>query len=298
MRCPRCHAPVPAAVPPAGAGEERRAAGEGERAPSFCRECGAPLRLGDEPRPPPLDASVVMDRRAAGRAGPESTFTGLPMPGAAPGTPARGATGELAALERSHWDLRVPAAAEGTGPRTGAAAAIAHGETTPGQGLPDAEVDALEVHLRRPPSWRRAAADALDFLPFAAGGIALGRSLVLAAAAGLPAPATGIDGFLDLLARERVIVLSIAAAVTLAMGTYATLAHALAGATLGKRLLGLAVVGPDGARPSLGRSTARSALAVLSAALLGLGLLLPFFTRSGRALHDLVARTWVVEAPP
>lgn len=304
MRCPRCHAPVPAPVLAAGAGKERRTSGGPEpRAPSFCRECGAPLSLADEPRPPPLDASLVMDRRIGGRVGPEDTFaglqpSGLPTPGAAgDAAPSPAAKGELAALERSHWDLHVPAGAADAGAPPAAAAALAYGEPTPGQGLPDAEVDALEVHLRRPPGWRRAAADALDFLPFVAGGIALARSLIRAAGVGLPAPATGLDGFLDLLARERVIVLSIAAAVTLAVGTYATLAHALAGATLGKRLLGLVVVGPDGARPSLGRSTARSALAVLSTLLLGLGLLLPFFTRSGRALHDLLARTWVVEAP-
>jgi uncharacterized RDD family membrane protein YckC len=88
----------------------------------------------------------------------------------------------------------------------------------------------------------------------------------------------------------------VTAAVTLAVAVYATLAHALAGATLGKRLLGLAVVGPDGRRPSLGRSAARAGLAILSATLLGLGLLLALFTRSGRALHDLAARTWVVDA--
>lgn len=294
MRCPRCHAPVPVAVPPTG----KAGPGASEaRAPAFCRECGAPLRLADEPRPPPLDASLVLDRRTPGRPAAETTFAGLGSPEAArDAPPAPAVTGGLAAVERSHWDLHVPAGAEGPGPSPAAAPARAVGEQTPGQGLPDAEVDALEIHLRRPPSWRRAAADALDFGPFVAGGILLGRWLIRTAA-GLPAPATGLDGFLDLLARERVIVLSLAAAVTLAMGTYATLAHALAGATLGKRLLGLAVVGPDGARPSLGRSTARSALAVLSAALLGLGLLLPYFTRSGRALHDLLARTWVVEAP-
>jgi uncharacterized RDD family membrane protein YckC len=228
-----------------------------------------------------------MDRRVAGRT--DSTLTGSPA-SASPEDALEAPAGDLAALERSQWDLGRPAVVEGAGPPAAAATALA-ADWTP------AEVDALEIHLRRPPSWRRAAAEAVDVLPFAAGGIALARWLIRAAAAGLPAPATGIDGFLDLLARERVIVLSVAAAVTLALSTYATLAHALAGATLGKRLLGLAVVGPDGARPSLARSAARSALVVLSAALLGLGLLLPYFTRSGRALHDLLARTWVVEAP-
>ena len=93
------------------------------------------------------------------------------------------------------------------------------------------------------------------------------------------------------------IVLSVAAGVVVALAVYATLAHALAGATLGKRLLRLRVVGPDGARPTLARSAARSALAVVSAAALGLGFLLALFAPRGRALHDLVARTWVVAQP-
>jgi uncharacterized RDD family membrane protein YckC len=117
------------------------------------------------------------------------------------------------------------------------------------------------------------------------------------ATAGVPGPATGLD-LLDFVARERVIVVSVAAAAAVALAVYATLAHALAGATLGKRLLGLRVVGPDGARPTLARSAARSALALASAAALGLGFLLALFTASGRALHDLLARTWVVDAQP
>jgi uncharacterized RDD family membrane protein YckC len=36
---------------------------------------------------------------------------------------------------------------------------------------------------------------------------------------------------------------------------------------------------------------------VLSVALVGLGVLLALFTRSGRALHDFLAGTWVVVRP-
>ena len=78
---------------------------------------------------------------------------------------------------------------------------------------------------------------------------------------------------------------------------YVALGHALMGATLGKRLLGLRVVGPDGAMPGLGRSAARAALAVLGTAALGLGVLLALFTRRGHSLHDLVADTIVVRVP-
>ncbi len=69
------------------------------------------------------------------------------------------------------------------------------------------------------------------------------------------------------------------------------------GQTLGKRLLGLRIVATDGGRPSLLRCAIRSALSLVSLGLLGLGFLLALFNRSGRSLHDLLAGTWVVEAP-
>jgi uncharacterized RDD family membrane protein YckC len=155
----------------------------------------------------------------------------------------------------------------------------------------------VEVHVRRAEPWRRATAWAIDALPFAAAAVALARAFVREATVSVPGPVTGLD-LLDFVARERVIVLSVAAVATVALGVYTTLAHALAGATLGKRLLRLRIVGPDGTRPSLGRSAARAALALVSAGALGLGFLLALFTPSGRALHDLLARTWVVDAQP
>jgi uncharacterized RDD family membrane protein YckC len=162
--------------------------------------------------------------------------------------------------------------------------------------LPDAEIGSVEIHVRRAAPWRRAAAWAVDLVPFATACAALTSWLARQAAA-VRVSSAGMEGALDLLAREQVVASSIAGALFLALFSYATLAHALGGATLGKWLLHLKVVGPDGARPSLGRSAVRSALAGFSFALLGLGFLLALFTRSGRALHDLLARTWVVEAP-
>jgi uncharacterized RDD family membrane protein YckC len=85
--------------------------------------------------------------------------------------------------------------------------------------------------------------------------------------------------------------------VVVAGWAYATLAHALAGATLGKRIAGLRVVGPDGRPPSFGRSAARSAWALASLSLLGLGLAPALVSPSGRALHDLLAGTRVVVEP-
>jgi uncharacterized RDD family membrane protein YckC len=282
VRCPRCHASIPA-VPPARGGAPRR--------PAFCRECGAPRGLAAEPAPAALDGSLAIDRRVAERRGKDPTFTGLgPTPATREPAPAP-RPAALADADRSHWDLG-SARATAAGPAPAVTATVDELSTDS-----DVEVDPLEVHLRRAGSLRRVLAGAIDVLPFLAGGLALARAFVRAAGRGLPAPATGLDGLLDLVAREQVIVLSVAAVVTLALGAYATLAHALAGATLGKRLLGLRVVGRDGVRPSFARSTARSALLVLSVVLLGLGVLLALFTRSGRGLHDLVARTWVVEAP-
>jgi uncharacterized RDD family membrane protein YckC len=265
VRCPRCHLET------------------GDPAPAFCTGCGAPLRLREEPAARRLDVPLSIDRRGE---------RDEPVP--PPPLPVVGAPAELPG--RSHWDL-------------GGALAIAQRDAEPlpvnptarvpsaapsgPDELPEPEPGVVEIRLRRPETWRRAAAAALDVGPFVAGGGALVSSLL--SDAGLAAPVTGLGTLLDLVARERVIVLSVAAALTLAVAVYSTLAHGLAGATLGKRLLGLTVVGPDGRRPSLGRSAARAGLALLSAALLGLGLLLALFTRSGRGLHDYAARTWVVD---
>jgi uncharacterized RDD family membrane protein YckC len=242
-----------------------------------------------------------MDRRGGERVGLESApgdvagpVEALALVGAAPRV-----------AERSHWDLGDVVAAARVEPlgvppdvtRDGVAPSLPPEGALDAVSDLDVQVDSLEIRLRRPASWRRVAAGALDALPFAAAGLGLARSLLRDVAGGLPAPTTGLDGLLDLVSRERAIVLSVAATVTLAVAVYATLAHALAGATLGKWLLGLRLVGPDGRRPSLGRSAWRAALAVVSGVLLGLGFHVALFTRSGRALHDVAARTWVVEAP-
>jgi resuscitation-promoting factor RpfA len=260
----------------------------------------------EEPRPTEWSAGKAIGAKA--RSKPESE----PRP--EPGRPGHGlvhwnagVSGAAASDARgaksdvSSWDLgRVAAAAAGEPapavgplPDTGE---FAWGDRAVPPDAPPAAVARAEVHRRRAPPWRRVLAWAVDVGPLAAGVFVLGRSLLGSAAAALPAPADGLDGLIDLVAREGRIVLSLLALLAVALAVYTTLAHALAGATLGKWMFGLRVVGPQGTRPSLGRSAARSALAVLSAALLGLGFLLALFTRSGRALHDFLARTWVVEA--
>jgi resuscitation-promoting factor RpfA len=155
-------------------------------------------------------------------------------------------------------------------------------------------VDALEIHLRRPAAWRRAVAWVVDGLPFLAlFAWALGRLQGEGILGGL----AGLWNAVQLASGTAPLALPLLGAVAVAAFVYHFLAHVLAGATLGKWLLRLRVVGPDGRRPTPGRSAARAALAAVSVGGLGLGLLLALFTRSGRAFHDLVASTWVVEAP-
>jgi uncharacterized RDD family membrane protein YckC len=131
------------------------------------------------------------------------------------------------------------------------------------------------IELRRARSWKRAAAWALDGAPFA----------VLA---WLSASWLGAD---------LALLIPALTALALAGFVYQLLCHWLLGATFGKRVVGLRVVGLDGARPGLGRSAGRAAASVLGVMLLGIGPLVALFTRTGRGLHDFAAGTAVVEAP-
>jgi uncharacterized RDD family membrane protein YckC len=156
-------------------------------------------------------------------------------------------------------------------------------------------VGAVEVHLRRAPDWKRLLAWVLDGLPFAAL-FAFGLRVALDRL-----PHAGVLDFstaLDLATAEASgITAPVFLGALVIFVVYHALAHALCGATLGKRLVRIRVVGPDGRRPGLGRAAIRAFLAGFSLVFLGLGVILALFTRSGRALHDLLARTWVVEAP-
>jgi uncharacterized RDD family membrane protein YckC len=155
-------------------------------------------------------------------------------------------------------------------------------------------VDALEIQLRRPAAWRRPLSWLVDAIPFAA---FLALALRAAHAGGAAPAGTAAVQLAWRALSDTALSLPILG-VTAVLGlVYQLLCHTLAGATLGKRLLGLRVVGPDGRRPSLLRSTIRAALSAISVAAVGLGVLLALFTVSGRSFHDLLARTWVVEAP-
>jgi uncharacterized RDD family membrane protein YckC len=156
-------------------------------------------------------------------------------------------------------------------------------------------VEPVEVHLRRAPDWKRVLAWVVDGLPF---GALFAFTLHLALDRLPHATPLDLSTALDLAGAEASAITGPIFAGTLVLFVvYHLLAHGLYGATLGKRLFGIRVVGRDGERPGLGRATVRAVLAATSLLLLGLGVLLALFTRSGRGLHDLLARTWVVEAP-
>ncbi len=148
------------------------------------------------------------------------------------------------------------------------------------------EVDAVEVQRVRAPAWRRIAAWAIDGALLAA----------ILAAMLLPVlgPVLGPGGSTQL----RDVAVPAVLVVALVAFVYQWLGVALVGATPGMLVAGLRVAGPDGERPSPGRSATRGVLGLGAAAALGVGILLALFTRSGRGAHDLGAGTWVVLAVP
>lgn len=142
---------------------------------------------------------------------------------------------------------------------------------------------AVPVHRTRAPAWRRA----LSWL-FDAGLLGALVALLLLAVTG---PVAGSEAARSLL---RSLALPVALLVALLAFAWQWLGVALAGGTPGLLLAGLRVVGPDGQRPAPGRAAVRAVLGLPAAGLLGAGLLLALFTRSGRGAHDLGAGTWVV----
>lgn len=299
-----------------------------------CPRCGAPLRLGQEPPPARLDRDLTLDRRGE-RERPTATPVAWPAVPRPPARSAPGAAGARPpGYERPpritprQWNLEEPgppgapeppvepldSGAVEDEPGEGEFQILGPlgGDTEPGpppaapraRELRPAHEDPAapyrptpvarprpvqaalafpaEVHLRRAPTWRRLLSWLVD------GALAAGLSWLLVAGgarlAGSPGPGSALLAPAALLA-------------ALLHFVHAALGHGLSGRTLGKWMLGLLLVGPDGRRPGPGRAAARSLLSLASAALLGLGLLLALFDRRGRALHDLVLRTAVVLAP-
>jgi len=68
--------------------------------------------------------------------------------------------------------------------------------------------------------------------------------------------------------------------------------------TLGKKVLGLKVVGLDGNRISFARASGRFFASILSGLILGIGYLMAAFNPKKQALHDQIAGTYVIKNTP
>lgn len=79
---------------------------------------------------------------------------------------------------------------------------------------------------------------------------------------------------------------------------YFAVGWGLVGATVGKRILGLRIVDHQGRSPiGLSRAFLRLAAYSVSSVTLGMGHLLVVLRPDRRALHDILAGTWVVRKP-
>jgi uncharacterized RDD family membrane protein YckC len=76
---------------------------------------------------------------------------------------------------------------------------------------------------------------------------------------------------------------------------YEPVCLSLWGTTLGKKVFSLRVVGPGERKPTFGRALARSVSKFISAQLLYIGHLVAAVRGDKRALHDLIADTWVIQ---
>lgn len=163
-------------------------------------------------------------------------------------------------------------------------------------GVEDAAAPTIDVEepgpggdaLRPASPARRAAAWAIDGALVAAVAV-LVPALLFASSGSIPAG--------DALGSQLRLLLPAEGFVGVVAFVYATVAHTLAGATLGKRVARIRVVDDEGRPPGIACSASRSAWAVASIALAGAGLIPALVSPSGRALHDLLAGTRVVEAP-
>jgi len=72
--------------------------------------------------------------------------------------------------------------------------------------------------------------------------------------------------------------------------------HAAHGQTPGMALLRVRVVDENGEKPGLGQALSRGLVLSVSSSFYGLPLLYAFFSPNKQALHDLLAKTYVVEA--
>jgi uncharacterized RDD family membrane protein YckC len=142
---------------------------------------------------------------------------------------------------------------------------------------------------RPAPLWRLAAAAVADALVGVIAWSLAAMWLLVAVFVVRPRPLDVLDGLILALA---ILMLGVALHVI-----YHTVLVGGCGQTVGKMLMGVAVVRRDGAPAGYGRALLRCVGGGLCLLTLGLGRLLVLFTRDRRALSDLVAGTRAVQRP-
>lgn len=75
---------------------------------------------------------------------------------------------------------------------------------------------------------------------------------------------------------------------------YFALMESKKGATLGKMVLGIRVTDMEGRQVSFGRATGRYFSKIISGLTLGIGYIIAGFTQQKQALHDIIAKTLVI----
>lgn len=234
-----------------------------------CSGCGAPIALGDEVAAIPVDSPVPLDRRSGRRERDTPAWESLrPVP--------------------LDWEMAPPAEATPSALRMPSrpVARVRHRVPATPVSAPDfdveLEVEPVEVHRVRAPVARRVASWAVD------------AALLGAVLAAMLLPVLGPVMDPGAPAGARDVAVPVLLVVALVAFVYQWLGITLTGGTPGMLAAGIRVVGPDGRRPSPGRSASRAALGLAAAAPLGVGLLAALVTESGRGAHDLGAGTWVV----
>lgn len=145
--------------------------------------------------------------------------------------------------------------------------------------------------------WHRALAGFLDACVVVP--VALLLSVVLGGIVGVgfpPARHRGIDYWLDLVLAGDAALTGALSLIAFMGLLYLFLFQALAGRTLGMRLLGLSVIDVYGDRPSLTRAALRTLGYLVCGLTLNLGFLWIGFDRDRRGLHDWLAGTFVIRA--
>jgi uncharacterized RDD family membrane protein YckC len=143
---------------------------------------------------------------------------------------------------------------------------------------------------------RRVLAAAVDAVCLAPVLVFLGWIAIKVTGLRLPPGTARLEGVLELLIEGGGAVYALLTVALLIGLLYGFLFTAATGATVGKRLLGLRVINVYGEKPQPWRTATRCLGVLLSAALLGLGLLWIGFDREKRGLHDWLAGTYVIRA--